>query len=56
MQLVLCVHIVMLWFNLYIFIAKLLSKLESLMMSHPTDVLRSIKEYIGVENFQEGTF
>lgn len=35
-------------------IAKLLSKLDSLMVSHPTEVLQSIKEYIGVEDFHEG--
>jgi len=35
-------------------IAKLLSKLESLTVAHPAEVLCSIKEYIGVENFEEG--
>ena len=35
-------------------IAKLLSKLESLMMAHPAEVLQSIKEFIGVESFEEG--
>ena len=34
--------------------AKLLSKLESLTVAHPVEALQSIKEFIGVENFQEG--
>ncbi|XP_065886440.1 uncharacterized protein [Dysidea avara] len=34
-------------------ITKLLSKLESLTVAHPVEALQSIKEFIGVENFQE---